>query len=112
MRTTRWVFAVVLAAVAVGTVAWLVTSVNELHDRLARHSDALAMVFVGTAALLAVVSALGAGRMFWKLGHTARAPDSQARAPEDIVRAAEVQAEKAELVINQVKDKEAKEELG
>src|SRR4051812_22232159 len=112
MRTTRWGFALLLAAVALGTVAWLVTSVNELHDRLARHSDALAMVFVGTAALLAVVSALAAVRMFWKLGHTARAPGSQARGPEDVVRAAEGQAGKAELVINQGKDKEAKEEVG
>src|SRR5947209_16645154 len=65
MRTTRWVLALVLAAVALGTVAWLVTSVNELHDRLARHSEALALVFVGTAALLAVASALAAVRMFW-----------------------------------------------
>src|SRR3954467_8405532 len=97
MRTTRWVLALVLAAVALGTAAWLVTSVNELHDRLARHSEALALVFVGTAALVAVVSALAAVRMFWKLGHTPRAP-AEVKAPEDIVRAAALQADKAELV--------------
>src|SRR4051794_7394111 len=74
MRTTRWVLALVLTAVALGTVAWLVTSVNELHDRLARHSEPLALVFVGTAALVALASALAAVRMFWKLGRTPRDP--------------------------------------
>src|SRR5258708_28478618 len=49
--------------------------------------------------------------MFWKLGHTPRAPD-QVKAPEDIVRAAVVQADKAEMVINQVKDESARAELG
>src|SRR4051812_5012171 len=111
MRTSRWVFALILTAVALGTVAWLVSSVNEPHDRLARHSEPLALVFVGTAALVAAASALAAVRMFWKLGHNPRAPD-QVKAPEDIVRAAVVQADKAELVINQVKDRAAKGELG
>ena len=111
MRTTRWVFALILAAVALGTVAWLVTSVNELHDRLDRHSPQLALVFVGTASLVAAASALSALRMFWKLGHTPREPD-RIKAPEDIVHAAEIQADKAELVINQVKDGAAKAELG
>src|SRR5207247_1542920 len=58
MRTTRWVLALVLTAVALGTAAWLITSVNELHDRLARHSQPLALVFVGAAGLLAVASAV------------------------------------------------------
>ncbi len=111
MRTTRWVFALILTAVALGTAAWLVTSVNELHDRLARHSQPLALVFVGSAGLIAVASALAAVRMFWSLGHTPRAPDV-VKAPEDIVHAAEVQADKAEQVINQVRDQTAKTELG
>src|SRR5205823_4747114 len=87
MRTTRWVLALVLTAVALGTAAWLITSVNELHDRLARHSQPLALVFVGAAGLLAVASALAAVRMFWTLGHAPRVP-VEAKAPEDIVRAA------------------------
>jgi small GTP-binding protein len=113
MRTTRWAFALVLAAVALGTAAWLITSVNDLHDRLARHSEPLALVFVGTAALVVLASSLAAIRMFWKLGHAPRAPAAdQVKAPEDIVRAAEVQAEKAEVVINQVRDAGARAELG
>lgn len=111
MRTTRWVLAVLLMAVAVGTVAWLITSVNDLHDRLARHSEPLALVFVATTSLVALGSALAAARMFWKLGHSPRASD-HVKAPEDVVRAAEVQADKAELVINQVKDEGAKADLG
>src|SRR5437588_7109783 len=111
MRTTRWVFALVLMAVALGTAAWLVASINELHDRIARHSQPLALVLVGAAALLIVASALTALRMFWKLGHTPRAPDA-VKAPEDVVRAAEVQADKAELVINQVRNEAARAELG
>ncbi len=112
MRTTRWVFALVLTAFALGTAAWLVTSVNELHDRLARHSAPLALVFVGTAGLLAAASGLAAVRMFWTLGHSPRAPELLAKAPEDVVRAAEVQAEKAEQVINLVRDEAARSELG
>jgi small GTP-binding protein len=111
MRTTRWVLALVLAAVAIGTVAWLITSVNELHDRLARHSEPLALVFVATVGLLAVASALAAVRMFWTLGRAPRAPTA-VKAPEDLVRAAAVQADKAELVINQVRDQAARADLG
>src|SRR5262249_40883973 len=109
MRTSRWVFALLLAAVALGAAAWLIASANDLHDRRARHSQPLALVFVGTAAVVVLASSLAAIRMFWKLGHTPRAPTpDQVKAPEDIVRAAEVQAEKAELVINQVRDGEVR----
>jgi small GTP-binding protein len=111
MRTTRWVFALVLTAIALGTAAWLITSVTALHDRLAEHSKWLALAFAAAAALVVAASSLTATRMFWKLGHTPRAPDT-VQAPEDIVRAAEVQAEKAELVINQVRDEGARTELG
>src|SRR5271166_3744919 len=109
MRTTRLAFALVLLAFALGTVAWLVASVNDLHDRLAKYSAPLALVFVGTAGLLAVASGLAAVRMFWKLGHSPPSPEL-VRAPEDIVRAAEVQADKAEQVINLVRHPATKSE--
>jgi small GTP-binding protein len=111
MRTTRWVLVLLVIAVGLATAAWLVTSVNELHDRLARHSQPVALVFLGAAGLLVVLSAALAVRMFWKLGHSPRAP-VEARAPEDVVRAAEVQADKAEQVINLVRDQSARSELG
>src|SRR5262249_48961471 len=88
-------------------------SINELHDRLAKHSQPLALVLVGTAALVIVASSATAIRMVWKLGRTPRGADAEpVRAPEDIVRAAEVQAEKAELVINQVRTETARSALG
>lgn len=108
MRTSRWILALLLTAVALAATAWLVASVNELHDRLAKHSSGLAVVFVGTALLVAAASALAAARLFWKLGRTERPPP---KAPEDIVRAAEIQAERAEGVIEQVKDESARTKL-
>jgi small GTP-binding protein len=111
MRTTRWIFALVLTFVAIGTVAWLITSVNELHDRLVRHSEPLALAFVAAVGLLALASAVAAVRMFWTLGRAPRAP-AEVKAPEDLVRAAAVQADKAEFVINQVRDQTAKADLG
>ena len=108
MRTSRWLLAITLSAVALGATAWLIASVNELHDRLAKHSGTLALVFVGVALVVAAVSALAAARLFWKMSRPERPP---ARAPEDVVRAAEVQAEKAEAVIAQVRDDSARARL-
>ncbi len=108
MRTSRWLLAVILTAVALGASAWLIASVNALHDRLAKHSGILAIVVLGVMLLVATASVLPAARLFWKLGRPERTP---ARAPEDVIRAAEVQAEKAEGVIAQVKDEAARARL-
>ena len=105
MRTSRWLLALVLTAVALGAAAWLIASIGEMHDRLARHSGTLALVFLGHRRAVAVASALAAARLFWKLGRPELPP---ARPPEDVIRAAEVQAEKAEGVIAQVKDESAR----
>ena len=53
MRTARWLAPLVLAAIALGAAAWLFSSVGEMHDRLAKHSNGLALVFLGIAGLLA-----------------------------------------------------------
>jgi small GTP-binding protein len=108
MRTSRFLLPVLLAVVALVAAAWLLASVGDMHDRLSRLSPALGLVFIGLAALVAVVSALAAARFFWKLGRGERAP---ARAPDDVVKAAEVQAEKAEVVIAQVKAEAARAAL-
>ena len=101
MRTSRFLLPVVLVVVAFVATAWLLTSVGEMHDRLARHSTALARVFIGLTGLVALACTLAATRLLWKMGREERAP---ARAPEDVVEAARVQAEKAEGVIAKVKD--------
>jgi small GTP-binding protein len=99
---------VVLAVVAVAALAWLTVSVVEFHDRVERHSRPLALAFIAAAALTATASALAAARFVWKLGRGERPP---AQAPEDVVKAAEVQAEKAEGVIGLVKDEAARVDL-
>src|SRR5215212_7567229 len=109
MRTARWLVPLVVAAAALSAAAWLFTSVGEMHDRLARHSSALALAFLGVAGLGAAISAVAATRFVWTLGRAERPP---AQAPADVVRAAELQAEKAEGVIAQVRDDRVKAELG
>jgi uncharacterized protein len=109
MRTsTRLLLALTLTILALGTAAWLVASVSDLHDRLARHSTALALAIVGVAAVAATAATVAAARMFWQLG---RAEQPPAQAPADVVKAAEVQAEKAEAVLAQVKDEAVKGRL-
>ncbi len=108
MRLSRFLLAVVLVTVALGAAAWLIVSVGEMHDRLERHSAPLALAFVTTAAIVALTSGLMAARLFWTLGRPELAP---VQAPEDVVRAAEVQAEKAEGVIAQIRDEAAKVRL-
>ena len=100
MRTsTRLLLALTLTILALGTAAWLVASVSDLHDRLARHSTALALAIVAVAVVAASAAAVAAARMFWQLGRAERPP---AQAQADVVKAAEVQAEKAEAVLAQV----------
>jgi small GTP-binding protein len=109
MRTsTRLLLAMTLVVVALAVAASLVASVGDLHDRVARISPYLAITLVGLAVVAASASALAAARMFWKLGRADRAP---AQAPADVVKAAEVQAEKAEAVIAQVADATARDKL-
>jgi small GTP-binding protein len=93
---------------AIAATAWLISSLVNFHAEVARHSSALALLFIGVAGVTALLSALAATRFLWKLGRGERAPD---QAPEDVVKAAEVQAEKAEGVIAQVKDDSARIEL-
>ena len=108
MRANRLLFALLLTAAALGMGAWFLVSVGEMHDRLARHSKALAVAYVLTSGLVSIALGAAAARLFWQLGRAERPP---AKAPEDIVHAAELQAEKAEQVIAQVKDAPAKVRL-
>jgi small GTP-binding protein len=109
MRTsTRILLALGLTILALGTVAWLAASIGDLHDRVARQSPALAVALVSVAVLAASASALAAARLFWALGRVER---PRAQAPSDVVQAADVQADKAEAVIVQVKDEAARTQL-
>lgn len=108
VRASRYVLPVVLLVVAVAASAWLLASLGEMHDRLARYSTHAAMLFIGVALATAVLSALAGARLLWRLGKGEQPP---ARAPADVVRAAEVQADKAGEVVALVKDESSRCEL-
>jgi hypothetical protein len=108
MRTHRMLLYLSMVIAILASAAWLVVSVTDLHDRLARLSPHLALVFAGLAVVAILIFSVAAGRLFWKLGRAERPP---ARAPADLVRAADVQAENAERMIAQVRDQEARARL-
>ena len=107
-RTQRLWLILVALTVTLGMAAWLITSVGDLHDRIAGTSQPLAIAFVVLVILTASATAFAAVRLLWKLGRDERAA---ARAPDDIVAAADVQAEKAEGVVAQVRDESARARL-
>jgi uncharacterized protein len=107
-RTQRlWLILVALTA-TLGMAAWLITSVSDLHSRVAETSQPLAIALVVLLSLTASATALAAVRLLWKLGREERA---SARAPDDIIVAADVQAEQAEQVVAQVRDEVAQAKL-
>ena len=109
MRNSRLVLGLCLTlAVVFAMMAWAAASVGDLHDRLSKVSPALAtgtvVVAIGVAAAFGVASV----RLIWKLGHV---PERPVKAPEDVVKAATIQVEKAQQVIEKVADPVAKERL-
>ena len=108
MRTSRFLLPFLVVVVALTVVAWLMVTVGDMHDRLARHSIWVARGFIAMAGVLTVVSTIAAARFFWKASRPDRPPPL---APQDVVKAAEIQAEKAELVIAQVQDESSRAEL-
>lgn len=108
MRTSRWLLPIVLAVVAVAALAWLTVSVVEFHDRVERHSRPLALAFIGAAALVSTISTIAAARFVWSISRADKPP---VEAPADVVKAAEVQAEKAADVVAQVKNESARIDL-
>ncbi|WP_422930337.1 YcjF family protein [Singulisphaera sp. PoT] len=105
MRTSRWLIPTLVVILALIASAWLLVSVGEMHDRIARHSRPLAVGFLGAAGLVAAGAALTYARFLWRSSNADRPPK---KAPEDIVVAAEVQAEKAEGVIRQIQNDSVK----
>jgi small GTP-binding protein len=108
MKTQRLLLALLLTIIALATAAWLVASIGDLHDRVAKHSPRVATAVVGGVVVASLASALTAAWMFWRLGRAEKPP---AKAPEDVVKAAQVQAEKVEGVVAKVKDQAARVRL-
>src|SRR4051794_24761233 len=110
MRKARMGIAACLAlGVAFGATAWLIASVGELHDRLAKVSPGLAAGLVTFAIVAAGLCGIAAARLLWTLGRSKEARPIQA--PEDVVKAADVQVDKAEGVIEQLANDETKARL-
>lgn len=108
--STRLLLGVTAVAIAAGAAAWLLSSVNNLHDRIATVSPELATALVVLAiTAIAVCAALG-GRILWRLGRS-DSPAKAAQAPEDVIAAAEVQTREAERTIGIVAEPAARENL-
>jgi small GTP-binding protein len=112
-RTAYLYAALAALVVTMGTAAWLLASLTELHDRFARQSRGLGVGFLILLIGLLAVAAIWAART------ALRSPAPQrdrVEAPADMIRAAAVQTEQAEGVIRQVGDGSARaglnEELG
>ncbi|MFO0910353.1 MAG: GTP-binding protein [Isosphaeraceae bacterium] len=108
MRTSRYALPLVLTTIAAIALILLLSTVGDMHDRLARYSPRGAVVFLVGAAVVMLVAGGAAARLFWKLG---RDTTAAAQAPSDVVQAAEIQAEKAGTVISQVRDESVRADL-
>lgn len=100
-RYARWSISIGLAVAAIGLIGWSAASIGDLHDRLSRHSRPLAAVIAAAAACTAIGVGAGAARVMWRIG---RDPNKRIEAPQDVIKAAELQTEAAVGLIEQVKN--------
>jgi small GTP-binding protein len=101
---------VVLVGAALGLAAWLVSSLNEMHERFARESRGLGLAFLIVLIIMMILGAIWLGLLAWRSRLAGRESESKP-VPADVIRAASVQADQAEGVIRQLGDKELKAEL-
>ncbi len=104
-RTSYLYITLTIVCVVMGVAAWLLSSLTELHDRFAQHSQGLGVAFLIVLIVLLAVASLWASRLF----RSSRSSEGgQAQAPDNIIEAAAVQTDHAEAVIRQVEDSSAK----
>lgn len=109
-RDTKVLLILTFTILALAMAGWLIVSVGDLHDRLAKVSPPLAIGAVVGVLIVLLGSIAVAGRFFWRLGHPpGRAPTLAV--PADVIAAAEAQARHAEAVIEGVESEGAKAEL-
>jgi small GTP-binding protein len=111
-RTTYTYIAltVILVGAAIGLAAWLVSSLNEMHERFARESRGLGLAFLIVLIILMVMGAIWLGLIAWRSRSVRVGPESKP-VPADVIQAASVQADQAEGVIRQLGDQQARAEL-
>ena len=100
--------ALLLVIAAMGLAAWLVSSLNEMHQRFARESWALGLAFLVVLIVLLAVGALWLTGLAWR---SRSRPADAKPVPADVIQAATLQADQAEGVIRRVGDESAKAEL-
>jgi uncharacterized protein len=110
MRTrTTYLSAALLALIAMMAVAaWLLSSLTELHDRIAQHSRGLGVAFLVVLIALLAVGALAVILLLWRSRLPAGRP---AEAPADLIQAAAVQTDQAERMIAQIGDGAARAQM-
>jgi small GTP-binding protein len=101
---------VLLVGASLGLAAWLVSSLNEMHERFSRESRGLGLAFLIVLIVLMVIGAIWLGRLAWR-SRSADIGSASIPVPADVIQAASVQADQAEGVIRQVGDKEVEAEL-
>jgi uncharacterized protein len=101
---------VVLVGAALGLAAWLVSSLNEMHERFARESRGLGLAFLVVLIILLAIGAVWLGRLAWRSRAGGADPPSTP-VPADVIQAAAVQANQAEGVIRQVGNQAARADL-
>ena len=110
-RRTTYTYATVallLVTAALGLAAWLVSSLNQLHQRFAQESRALGLAFLVVLIVLLAIGSLWLARLAWR--SRSRSP-AATPVPADVIQAAALQADQAEGVIRRVGDQSAKAEL-
>lgn len=106
--SSRSTLAVVLLVVALGLLASLAASLVALHDRIAETSRPVALALIAVVLAASAACAVASARLLWRLGRPEAPP---AAAPEDVVRAAEAQAEQAGRTLAEVKDEAVRARL-
>ncbi len=102
---------VVLVGAALGLAAWLVSSLNEMHERFARESRGLGLAFLIVLIILLAIGAVWLGRLAWRSRAGGASPPSTP-VPADVIQAAAVQANQAEGVIRQVGNQDGQGRAG
>ncbi len=101
---------VILVGAAIGLAAWLVSSLNEMHERFARQSQGLGLAFLVVLIVLMATGAIWLGLLAWR-SRKGGAGVASEPVPADVIKAATVQADQAEGVIRQLGDERARADL-
>lgn len=108
-RLAAWI-GLLLVVIGLGLIAWIISSVNELHDRLTSISPAFATTFL-VVVLLALIAILLLGFRFWLSARRDGTPDVDAKVREDHIGAAQQAIDATEKQLDLLADEVARRAL-